>query len=111
MTSKNQIKIPLKVNTMSNRFAQVKATKKYKFCGVEIEIRKLSVADVIKVQEEAKKAEENKDDKANLDLLLTVIKLGVPEMADMPDSEIFDLPMEELSSLSTEITKYSGLGK
>lgn len=96
---------------MSNRFASVKATKKYKFCGQEVEIRKLSVNDVTRVQEEAKSAEENKSEKANLTLLLLVVRLGVEELAGMTDEEIFDLPMDELSQLSTEITKYSGLGK
>ena len=102
----------LKVNNMSNRFATLRATKKYKFLNLEIDIQKLSVADVQKVQEEAKAADAVKDDAdANLRLLVTVIRLGVPEMAEMSDEEIFALPLEDLSALSTEITKYSGLGK
>lgn len=102
----------LKVNNMSNRFATLRATKKYKFLGLDIDIQKLSIADVQKVQEEAKVAEAAKDDAdANLKLLVTVIRLGAPEMAELSEEEIFALPMEDLSALSTEITKYSGLGK
>lgn len=94
-----------------SRFANLKSTKKYKFITLDIELTKLSVSDVLAIQEEAKAITEQADDAANIRLMLNVIRKGVAEMKDMSDAELLDLPMDELSALSAEIMKFSGLGK
>jgi hypothetical protein len=96
---------------MTNRFSNLKATKKHKFISVEVEMCKLSTADVLEIQEQSKKLGEGGTDKDNIDLMLSVIRKGVAEMKDMTDEELLDLPMEDLSTLSAEIMKFSGLGK
>jgi hypothetical protein len=96
---------------MTNKFAQIKASKKIKFMTVEVEISKLSVARVLEIQAQAKEIENSKEESDNLKLLLLVIRAGASEMADLSDEELFDLPMDDLSNLSNEIMKYSGLGK
>lgn len=94
-----------------SRFSNLRSTKKHKFISLEIELAKLSVADVIAIQEQAKGAEDQEDEAANIRLMLTVIRKGVAEMAEMSDEELLALPMDELSALSAEIMKFSGLGK
>lgn len=96
---------------MSNRFANLRANKKVKFVGLDIEISKLSTADVLEIQELTETVKENKDEKGNIELMLTVIRKGVQEMKDMTSEELLALPMEDLSQLSAEIMQFSGLGK
>lgn len=92
-----------------SRFARLKAEKKIKFLQEEVSICKLSVSQVLQIQQLAKEAEESKSDLSNLQLMAHVIKSGVPELSEMTDEELFNLPMDDLSNLSTEIMKFSGL--
>lgn len=97
-----------------NRFiAAVKtATKKLKFVGQDLEITKLTVGQVLDIQDVAKEVEANKEKSdAHIGMLFKVIRMGAPELADLDDDELKSLPMDELSDLSNEIMKYSGLGK
>lgn len=95
-----------------SRFENFKVTKKIKFLGQDIEINKLDVAGVLEIQELARAIDkENPSDKDNLKILLRFVRLGVEEFAELSDDELFKFPMEDLSNLSTEISKYSGLGK
>lgn len=95
-------------------------SKKIEFMGLRITINKLSVSQVFLVQarvkeleEEAKSAEEsNKDvnDTSGVDLLRFVIRLAVPDAADITDEEFEGYPLDELSTLSDSIMKFSGMG-
>jgi hypothetical protein len=96
-------------NKMSMRFTANKTPKKIKFLGEEVEIFKLSVNQVIEIQKLVKSNENDEGD--NLKVLLFVIRTGCPEFAEYSDSDISDLPMDELTKLSAEIMKNSGLGK
>ena len=101
---------------MSFNFDNLKVSKKVKFLGQDLEIVKLNVSSVLEIQELAKSvsAEEKDgktDDKASLNILVKFIKLGVPEFENLSEDDIFKFPMEDLSNLSNEISKYSGLGK
>jgi hypothetical protein len=93
------------------RFQGAKSEKKIKFCGEEVKIQKMSVKQVLEIQDAAKKAEDSKSDTDNLTVMLTVIRTGCNELAEMSDDELFELPMDELSKLSKEIMEHSGLGK
>ena len=113
MTSKPKTKPPFKPKeeiTMS-RFANLRATKKYKFISIEIELTKLSVADVLSIQEMSQAAEASNDEKESIKLMLEVIRKGVPEMSSMTDDEMLEQSMDDLSALSAEIMAFSGLGK
>lgn len=84
-------------------------TKTVKFLGGDVKISKLTVAEVLEIQAKAKDAE--KDENAGLELLKTVIRSAVEGGSDLDDSDFDNFPMDELSRLSNEIMKYSGLGQ
>ena len=97
----------------TNRFIEARRTavKKVKFIGQELVIVKLSVGQVLEVQSLAKAVEAEKDAGAkHIDLLFMIVRMGAPELKDLSDEEMNELPMEELSELSSGIMSYSGLG-
>jgi hypothetical protein len=86
-----------------------KITKKVEFMDDTVEIKKLSVVEVRKVQEIVKKNEKNKSEEAQLKLLQDVIKLAVPEAEDLTDDDFNTFPIGELAKLTDEIMVFSGL--
>lgn len=93
-------------NVSSNRFLKAKVVKKSKFMNEDIDLNKLTVAQVLEIQGIAGKDEGSVD---NLKVLSTVIRFGAPELAEFSDEELQDFPLDELTKLSNEIMKYSGL--
>lgn len=91
------------------RFLGANATKKVKFINEEVEITKLTVAQVMNIQK-LSKAVKDDDEMTSIMLLIEVLKSGVPEFKDFEDEVFHNLPMDELSKLSAEIMKFSGLG-
>jgi len=89
--------------------ANKRVSKKYKFMGEEVTIAKLSVAQVMEIQNKAKGLSEESEE--GFDVLRTVIQLGVEEANDLSDEDFENFPMDELSRLSQEIMKFSGLGE
>lgn len=86
-----------------------KMTKKVKFMGEEVEISKLSVAEVMDIQSKAQGLKE--DDAEGFNVLKAVIRSAVADASDLSDEDFASFPMDELSKLSDEIMKFSGLGK
>jgi hypothetical protein len=84
-------------------------TKTVKFLSGDVKISKLTVSEVLEIQNKARDAE--KDENSGLELLKTVIRMGVEGGDDLDDTDFDNFPMEELSKLSNEIMKYSGLGQ
>jgi hypothetical protein len=110
MTS--NIKIPMisKGNKMAEGIKSLvgkKMTKTVKFIGEDVKISKLNVAEVMQIQEKAKLLES--DQTTGLDLLKKVIKLSVEGASDLTDQDFDSFPMDELSKLSNEIMKFSGI--
>lgn len=85
-----------------------KMTRSIKFMGEDLKISKLSVAEVMEIQDKAKSLE--KEDSAGFDVLKTVIRSAVDGGSDLTDQDFENFPMDELSKLSTEIMKFSGIG-
>lgn len=85
-----------------------KMTKKVKFMGEDLEISKLSVAEVMDIQSRAKKMES--DETAGFEVLKTVIGAAVKGASELSDEDFQAFPMDELSKLSGEIMKFSGIG-
>lgn len=83
-------------------------SKQIKFMGEDIKIHKLSVGEVLKIQEQAKGIEQN--EREGFNVLKTVIKSSVEGADDLTDEDFSNLPMDELSKLSNEIMKFSGIG-
>jgi hypothetical protein len=85
-------------------------TKKVPFMGDEVEVRKMSVSEVMKIQELVKKANKSKAEDAQLGLLRDVIRLAVLGADEITDEDFNTFPIGELSELSNEILGFSGLG-
>jgi hypothetical protein len=94
-----------------SQFSSVKITKKYKFCGQDIEIQKLSVNNVFEIQKMTKEAEANPSDDSNLKIMVAVLKMGSAELVDETEESLFELPIDELNKLSSAIMEHSGMGK
>ena len=92
-----------------NRFIGAKMKRSAKFMGEDIEIVKLSVAQVLTVRELANGAESIQDELGNLKVLSAVVKNGAPELSTLTEEELNEFPVDELTSLSNEIMTFSGL--
>ena len=90
-----------------NRFKAVRLTKGAKFMGLDIEIQKLSVTQVLEVQDRAAAVTEDAND--NIRLLNFVIQSGAPELKEMSEDDMKEFPMDELTQLSDAIMIFSGL--
>ena len=79
--------------------------------GQKIKISKLTVNQVMEIQAQVKEnGTDSEDEKANFELLMKVIRMGANGAEQMSDDEFNDFPLEELSKLSQEIMKFSGIG-
>jgi hypothetical protein len=109
MTSKKQIQlISTGVKRMGIKsLVGKKMSREVKFMGENVTINKLSVAEVMEIQEKAKKLET--DDSAGLEVLLSIIRNAVEGAEELSESDFEALPMDELSKLSGEIMKFSGI--
>jgi hypothetical protein len=87
-----------------------KMQKDTKFLAETIKISKLSVAEVMEIQAKAKAAEEAQDDQSGMELLKLVIRAGVEGGMELTDDDFGGFPMDELSRVSQEIMKFSGIG-
>jgi len=86
-------------------------TKKVSFMSDEVEIRKMSVKEVMGVQELVKKANKSKSDDSQLGLLRDLIRLAVVGAEEISDEDFNSFPIGELSDLSNEVLAFSGLGE
>jgi len=85
-------------------------TKKVPFMGDEVEIRKLSVNEVFKVQELVKKSTKSKSEEDQISLLRDVIRLAVVGADEVTDEEFNTFPIGELSDVTDNVLKFSGIG-
>lgn len=86
-----------------------KMTKTVKFMSEDVKICKLSVSEVMEVQSLAKKLENNESEGFNV--LKTVVRYGVDGGKELDDEAFENFPLDELSKLSSEIMKFSGIGQ
>ena len=83
-------------------------SKKVKFMSEDVEIYKLSVAEVLQIQQQIKDdAAASETDSFNT--LHMVIRLGVADAAELSSEDFNAFPMDELSRLSNEVMKFSGV--
>jgi hypothetical protein len=82
-------------------------TKTVKFMNKDITIQKLTVAEVLAIQEKAKNAD--KDETEGFNVLKTVIRSAVPGADELSDEDFNSFPLEDLTKLSNEVMKYSGI--
>jgi len=75
------------------------------FMGEKLKIKKLTVSEIMEIQDKAKKQKEGDE----ISTLKTIIKLGVEGAKELTDKEIESFPLQELTNLTTEVIKFSGL--
>lgn len=112
MTSKLNIPKISKENKLAEgikSFVGRKMTKQVKFMNEEIKISKLSVAQVMEIQELAKKIDNNEAEGFNV--LKIVIRAGTENGDALTDDDFENFPLDELSQLSNNIMKFSGIGQ
>jgi len=114
-------------NSRFQELLKTSLTKQTPFMGQEIEIRKLSTAEIMQIQKMTEKADAAKttanlpgvinpeavsetEMDANLNMLMTVIRMGAVEAKDITAEEFRQAPLGELAQLSEEIMAFSGLG-
>ena len=85
-----------------------KMEKSVKFMGQDVKISKLSVAEVTEIQEQAQNITTDTAD--GFKVLKLVIRSGVEGGEDLTDEDFKNFPLDELSKLSGEILKFSGIG-
>lgn len=90
--------------------ASKRVTKSVPFMGEKMEISKLTVDQVLAVQESAKDIESSNDPRKGFEVIKVVIRAAVPSANDLSDEEFNSFPLDELSNLSNEIMKFSGIG-
>lgn len=94
---------------MANRFIGSKAKKSVKFMELDLEISKLTINQVLRVQEITKEAEASNAENSGIAILSAVIREGAEELKDLSQEDLQDFPMEALTELSNEIMGFSGL--
>ena len=91
-----------------------KMKKTIKFMGENVEIMKLSVADVKEIQElaqEINKAEDDeKKESLNFELIRKTVRSAVVGGEELEDADFENFPMDELSQLVDQVFKFSGMG-
>jgi hypothetical protein len=80
-------------------------TKKVKFMGADVDIHKLSIAQVLEVQSLAKEATEED----TFSVMNKVLCLGIPDFNELTVDEFQSFPLEDLTKLSEEVMKFAGL--
>jgi hypothetical protein len=83
-----------------------KQTKKVKFAGGDVEIRKLSINDVMAVRDTIEAAKEDSD---QMRVLRDVLRMAVVGADEMTDEEFNEFSPSDLNELSETILQYCGL--
>jgi hypothetical protein len=82
-----------------------KLSTEVSFMGETVKVNKLSVAEILKIQESTKKQKAG-DEVAVLRLM---VRLAVDGASDLTDAEFDSFPLDELGKLGSEIVKFSGM--
>jgi hypothetical protein len=85
-------------------------TEKVDFMGDKVEVKKLTVGQVMDMQAVINDAAESDDEQAQLKLLCDIIKIAVVGAEELTDEDFKTFPIQELTGLSEHIMRLSGLG-
>ena len=84
----------------------VERTQPVNFMDDELQVRLLSVNEVLKLQKQISGEEDSLD---NLDTMVKIIKAAVVGADELTPSQIKDFPLADLLTLVEEVMKVSGL--
>ena len=90
------------------KFVGKTMTKETNFMNEKVKIKKLSVSQVMEIQELSKNVEASEE--ASMKMLKFVIGCSVEDASELSDEEFRNFPIDELSKLSNDILTFSGLG-
>mgnify|MGYP001126186003 CR=1 FL=1 len=85
-------------------------TQKVDFMGEQVEVRKLSVREVLEVQKSINKLSKNKDETAQISIIRELLRKTVKDAGEMTDEEFDAFPLGELSDLVEKSMSFSGMG-
>ena len=85
-------------------------TKEFPFMGEKVKVKRLSVADVTKIQEVVKKYEKSKDDSDQIKMINEIVRMSVIDAEELSDEDFMTFPLAELTELVNNIMEYAGLG-
>jgi len=85
-------------------------TQKTPFMGDEVEVRKLTVGQVIAMQDIIARANKVKGAEGQIKLLRDIIRISVVGADELTDEDFSTFPISELNQLSEAILSISGLG-
>lgn len=85
-------------------------TEKVDFMGEELQVKKLTVNEVFKIQDLIKKSQNKKQDYDDISLIKDVIRMAVTGANEISDEEFNSFPVGELTALSESIMNIAGLG-
>jgi len=92
-----------------------KMPKEVKFMDEKITIYKLKFSEIIEIQEMVRESENSdkegtsSEEDMGIDVLRKVIRSSVEGGAELEDADFQEFPMDELTKLSNEIMKHSGV--
>jgi hypothetical protein len=86
-----------------------KISKKVKFMEADVEIVKLTKGQVTEMQAMIKSQEGSEDEEANLEILISIIKMGAPDSEELTAEDFESFPLDELNTLSKDIMSFSGM--
>lgn len=89
-----------------------KMTKSVSFMGDEVEIKKLSVAEVLDLQSTVSTIQSKKKvtETDSMSIVIKTLRLGLLSDEGLTDEEFMEYPLDELSTLSDAIVIFSGMG-
>jgi hypothetical protein len=80
------------------------------FMGGEVEVRKLTVGQIMSMQDIINKAAKVKGTEGQIKLLRDIIRISVVGADELTDEDFNTFPIQELNQLSEAILSISGLG-
>jgi len=87
-----------------------KITEKVEFMEDSVEVRKLTVSEVMKIQELINESQNKKSKYDDISLIKDVIRMAVIGAETITDEEFNDFPVGELTTLSSNVMRIAGLG-
>jgi len=84
-------------------------TEKVPFMGDKVEVKKLTVGEILDLQKVIAKVGDSEDAKAQIGLLRDIIKVAVIGADELSDADFDTFPIEELNRLSNKVMELSGL--
>lgn len=84
-------------------------TESVEFLGDTVEVKKLSVSEVMGIQRLFNKSQKSKAEDSQIQLLRDVIRIAVVDAEELTDEDFDSFPLGELNKLSEDILRISGL--